>query len=738
MDEVDRALRKKLLILSLLILFILSLLSALNVNITMVSAGDYPAIYVEPETTEDPNLRPSMNYTISIKTDYTGNDPFTNYIISYEFTLSYDPSILNGVEVTNGDLIDGVGATFLAGPFDNEAGELSRTVAFYDPGGEVVSGPGTLAYVTFKVVGKGTSDITIGPTTQLIGWNWFAEPEYYPIIDAENMPTHIQQGTFDNRFPHDVAVVSLTAQAEAAVGSVVSISVEVANEGASDEDVEVVVSYDSAPIETKQVPLPAGESETVLFSWNTTGVTPDEYSINATATIEGDGDITDNWKTTPIRFVEHDVAVVSLTAQAEAAVGELVSINVTVANIGSSYEVANVTIRYDTTYIDSQNVTLLVGKNKTVSFTWNTTGVTADTYDINATATIPVDGDLTDNSKTKTIRIVEHDVAVTALDVPSKAKVGATVPINVTVQNQGASTETLNVTVSHDTTLIGFNDTTVLPEQNSTILSFSWNTTGVTPDEYSINATATILPTPQNPDGRDDDTTDNWNTTTILLAVHDVAVKHISAPTTVYAGEFVTIEVSVENLGGYNETFEVRVTYDTSIIEEPKSVILPSRVSKPIEFSWNTTGVAPDSYTITAEALLDGDVNPGDNRKTKPVAVELPPGNIAGTVMDASTGDPIGGANVTANGYSDITDANGHYNITDVPAGTYNVTASANGYQTSSSTNITVSAGEPTTVDFELKPAQPPNILLYAGAAAVAIVIIAGVAVYTLKVRKPT
>ncbi len=62
---------------------------------------------------------------------------------------------------------------------------------------------------------------------------------------------------------------------------------------------------------------------------------------------------------------------------------------------------------------------------------------------------------------------------------------------------------------------------------------------------------------------------------------------------------------------------------------------------------------------------------------------------------------------------------------------------SANGYGDSSQTNITVVAGETTTVDFELTPAQPLDILLYAGVAA-AIIIIAGIAVYILKVRKPT
>jgi hypothetical protein len=106
-------------------------------------------------------------------------------------------------------------------------------------------------------------------------------------------------------------------------------------------------------------------------------------------------------------------------------------------------------------------------------------------------------------------------------------------------------------------------------------------------------------------------------------------------------------------------------------------------------------------------------------------------------VTDASTEDPIVGANVTVNGSSDITDAVGHYNITDLPVGTYTVTVSAEGYESSSDT-ITVTAGETTSFNVAITPVQPPNILPYVGGAAIAIIIVTAIAIYLLKVRKPT
>jgi len=797
---------KKLLSLPILLLLTLSLFSAFKLNTIKVSAVESPYIKVAPDSIVDPTLRPGKNYTISMYTDCTNND-----ITCYQFTLSYDPSILRGVNVTNGDLIVGRNAKFLAGPFDNVAGKLSLTVAFYDVAGDVTSGPGTLAFVTFTVVGIGTSNITIGPETKLYGWNFWEEKEYI-IIDAQTMPTHIKHGYFDNRFPHDVAVVSLTTPSKAAVRSFVSINVTVANIGSSDEVVNVTIRYDTTYINSQNVTLAERENETTLFSWDTTGVAQGTYTINVTATIEGDGDPANNWKTTTIFLAEHDIAVVSVIASAKAAVGSLVPISVEVINVGASSEDVKVAVSYDSLSIETRRVALAVGESKTVLFSWNTSSVAVGTYTINATATIEGDLDPTDNWKVTPILLVEHDVSVVSVTAPVKATVGSLVPINVTVANVGASDEDVKVAVSYDTKTIGAQNVTVNKQENTT-LQFTWDTKGVAARTYTINVTVTI-------EG-DGDPTDNWKTTTIFLVKHDVAVKYISAPTMVDVGELVTIEVTVENLGGYNETFEVKVTYDTSIIEEPKTVTLLSRVSQTIKFRWNTTGVAPDSYTITAEVILDGDANPSDNRMTKSITVESPFGNIAGTVTDASTGDPIAGTTVTAEGNSATTDANGTYTINNVPlgthtvtasaakyveqsktvtvaagttthldfeltllngtisgvvtdsstgnpisgatvtvnsmsattnssgvytisdiqAGTYTVTASAEGYESSVKTNITVVAGETTSVDFELTSAvsaQPLDILLYAGVAAVAIIIIAGITVYIFKVRKQT
>ena len=147
----------------------------------------------------------------------------------------------------------------------------------------------------------------------------------------------------------------------------------------------------------------------------------------------------------------------------------------------------------------------------------------------------------------------------------------------------------------------------------------------------------------------------------------------------------------------------MEVNYNTSIIEGPKTTTLSPGGSNYTIFSWNTTGVTPDSYTIKARVILATDQNPSNNLDTRSIVVNpLPFGEIAGTVTDASTGDPIVGAFITANGNIATTNATGYYNITEVLVGVFNVTAEASGYS-SDMKLVTVESEKTTIVNFTLQ-----------------------------------
>ncbi len=209
----ERVEMKCVLVAGIMLTLLLTSMLTLAFNIEPVSAAVSPYIAVVPASTVDPALVPGMNYTISINTDYNGSD-----VWGYEFRLTFNPHVLEGIEVINGDLItEDVGTTvWWPGTFDNTAGTLSYTGSTFFRIGlpkPVTSGPGTLANITFRVVGRGISNITLetqGPErTKLMGYTEGGHGNQYNIIDPETMPDQIQHGYFDNRLQIVIATLDI-------------------------------------------------------------------------------------------------------------------------------------------------------------------------------------------------------------------------------------------------------------------------------------------------------------------------------------------------------------------------------------------------------------------------------------------------------------------------------------------------------------------------------------------------
>ena len=93
-------------------------------------------------------------------------------------------------------------------------------------------------------------------------------------------------------------------------------------------------------------------------------------------------------------------------------------------------------------------------------------------------------------TKDGTVNIIGHDIAVTHV-IPLKTIIGqgCTANINVIIVNQGAFTETFNVTLYANTTLIETKEIT-LNSNASIIITFTWNTTGFVKGNYTAWAYA--------------------------------------------------------------------------------------------------------------------------------------------------------------------------------------------------------------------------------------------------------
>src|SRR5437868_190729 len=116
----------------------------------------------------------------------------------------------------------------------------------------------------------------------------------------------------------------------------------------------------------------------------------------------------------------------------------------------------------------------------------------------------------------------------------------------------------------------------------------------------------------------------------------------------------------------------------------------------------NSSGVLRASLAVSALLLVLC-------LSVPPLQAQVDTGSILGTITDAS-GAAIGGAKVTLTNegtgaaLSTTTGADGVYKFTPLKVGSYKVTASYQGFQTITQTNIEVNVGTDVVINFNLKP----------------------------------
>ncbi len=131
---------------------------------------------------------------------------------------------------------------------------------------------------------------------------------------------------------------------------------------------------------------------------------------------------------------------------------------------------------------------------------------------------------------------------------------------------------------------------------------------------------------------------------------------------------------------------------------------------------YNIPGVPVGTYSVTASRSgYSSQTHTGvqvleDQTTTVNFTLQQGPttGTITGWVKDTSN-NPLSGATVetTTGGYSTTTDGTGDYTLSNVIAGTYTVRASKSGYLTEQQPAVVVTAGQTTTVNFNLAPQEP-------------------------------
>jgi hypothetical protein len=103
---------------------------------------------------------------------------------------------------------------------------------------------------------------------------------------------------------------------------------------------------------------------------------------------------------------------------------------------------------------------------------------------------------------------IQHDLGITGMtSTKSGVGEGYSCPINITAMNYGVYTETLNVTIYANATLVAL-QTVDLASGNSTGIAFVWNTTGFAKGNYTL--TAHVVPVTGETYTADNTFVDGW------------------------------------------------------------------------------------------------------------------------------------------------------------------------------------------------------------------------------------
>ena len=374
---------------NLLRLFFLVVLGTTLLNVMPVPiAQSEPVIFVSPSMSFAESGA-SFNVSLNIK------DAVDVY--GWAVNMTFDPNVVEFQDAVEGDFLEGQPegtSGVVMGEFVDHVYLIVSTRGDYMG----VDGRGLLATVEFKakegVTGETVLNISDpGVWNEILGWHVGGTN----ILDhLENeIPRSTLDGYFANTdYPPVASFVYSPSLPE--VGGTVYFDAS-----ASDDPDGNITRYEWDFGDGNSV----NETEPV-----TTHIYTDFGVYVVTLTVIDDAAMPHIWyeiHSTIVKEVEtrspHNVAVLSVAAYPSTVkTGESVSVNVTVANKGSWNETFTVNVYYDgDSAAAAQTVTNLTpDTNKTLSFTWDTTGVTPGTYRMNATAG-PVEGELNlaDNAK---------------------------------------------------------------------------------------------------------------------------------------------------------------------------------------------------------------------------------------------------------------------------------------------------------------------------------------------------
>jgi hypothetical protein len=392
-------------------------------------------------------------------------------------------------------------------------------------------------------------------------------------------------------------------------GGVLNVTANVTNTGGATGTQRVdLLDFEGVSVDNRTVSLTSGESETLNLSWDT------EVGENGTDRITlASNDTADTEEVTLEGLPFFEVNVTDFDSETVA--GGTANLNGTVTNSGDLTGTQTLELSVSGVgTVDSESVTLGGGANSTFNLSWDTSVGDPGDY----TATVSSDN----STESLALEVLEpplFDVELVELNDPVVE--GGTLEATVRVENLGEAggSQEINLTDVGFSGLERDNATVTVPGGGSVELALTWNT------KIGENGTADVAVF-------SDDTTDTEAVEVLRQDEPYFRVDVVGAGN-VTAGQAVVVEANVTNIGGGNDTQEIRLR-DTGFdnrLRDTESVSLSGGESANILLSWLTGSGDVGTGDVTARSDNDTDSTPVTITPSTPVGVPTFPGIGGGT-----------------------------------------------------------------------------------------------------------
>ena len=451
------------------------------------------------------------------------------------------------------------------------------------------------------------------------------------------------------------------------IGGVIVIEAEVENSGDAIGVQDINFEVDGTVHDSVSgLELDVGESETMTFEWDTTGVEEGTYN----AEVNSDDDLA-TASLTVFALTEHfEVSIDETESQLHVDEGDPVFVHALIENTGDETGTQNINFEVPGKVSEVEaNIELDVGDTETVIFEWDTEVGDAGDYVVEVHSSDDVaTADVTVDELPMPYFSVSIDEGESVLDVEE----GETAVIEAEIENTGDETGIQDIVLEVDGMVVASETDIELDIGDTEDVVFHWDAAPGSEGVY----TASVI------SDDDSDTAEITVDRPTGIALFAVSIDEEESDLVVDEGDPVTIVVEVDNRGDTTGTQNIVLEIDGDQEGIEEDLELDGEEVQELSFEWPTS--ADDAGIYTAEVMSDDDIDSAQ------IGVIDPDGEatLSGTVVDVETNEGMEDVEVVlidadsgdevASGFADDS---GAYEIDEVDTGVYTIILQAPGLE---------------------------------------------------------